>query len=264
MPPRAGRGVGNCGLKRIADDPPSDAVRAPRNTRKSHIFGTDAGVAFPRVTSVRVTNRRRAHRTVGPRGPRSGAVEVLREQRQLLAQTAERHANVTVPARSETGVGLGGDARRRPPARHAWTRARSWPARASRCTGSSAAASGRGRQAPHATRLLRRAGPPRPSMSDDARLRGTGHVLGLRGRDHGLAAGAQQLDEALAAVGVELGHHVVEQHQRRPAALVARGRRARRSRSASSAGRCWPCEPYARSARPACGARGRRGAARAP
>ena len=42
-----------------------------------------------------------------------------------------------------------------------------------------------------------------------------GHVLGLGGGDHGLAARAQQLRQQLAALGVELGHHVVEQHQRR-------------------------------------------------
>ena len=47
-------------------------------------------------------------------------------------------------------------------------------------------------------------------------LLGPGHLLGVGGGDHRLAiAGAQQLDQRLTPADVELGHDVVEQHQRR-------------------------------------------------
>jgi hypothetical protein len=88
------------------------------------------------------------------------------------------------------------------------------------------------------------------------------HVVGLGRRDDRLAARAQQLGQQLAALGVELGHHVVEQHQRRAVAALgqqlALGEQEREQR-----GRCWPCEPYARSATPSSAARARRGAGRA-
>ncbi len=52
-------------------------------------------------------------------------------------------------------------------------------------------------------------------------LLGAGHLLGVGRGDHRLTlAGAQQLDQRLAPVGVELGHHVVEQHQRRRLAAI--------------------------------------------
>ena len=45
-------------------------------------------------------------------------------------------------------------------------------------------------------------------------------MLAVGGGDHGLAARAHEVDEAATPAGVELGHDVVEQHERRPAALI--------------------------------------------
>ena len=61
----------------------------------------------------------------------------------------------------------------------------------------------------------------RPSRATDRARGRTGHVLGLRGRDHRLSPGPQELSEQLAALGVELRHDVIEQHQRQ--ARAARG-----------------------------------------
>ena len=60
--------------------------------------------------------------------------------------------------------------------------------------------------------------PPSTRTSSAVRERGARHVLGLRRSDHGLPARAQQLCEQVAARGVQLGHHVVQQHERSPPA----------------------------------------------
>ena len=51
------------------------------------------------------------------------------------------------------------------------------------------------------------------------------------------------LDQPLAPAGVELAHHVVEQHQRRRRRARRPAPRARRAAARAAPSRCWPREP---------------------
>ena len=69
-----------------------------------------------------------------------------------------------------------------------------------------------------------------------------GHVRKVGRRDHALAAARGARWTSSRGVGVELAHHVIEQHQRRrPAPRASASRSA--SSSASRPRRCWPREP---------------------
>ena len=135
------------------------------------------------------------------------------------AQTAEVHATVTTPSRSDTGSEACANASPAAAGHARWTSASS-------VAGASAAVSAveRGADrargaAPHAGDLVA----DRAVGDDEARDVGpvaARHVREVGGRDHALAAAlAQQLDEPLAAQRVELRGDVVEQHQRRGPAL---------------------------------------------
>ena len=186
------------------------------------------------------------------------------------AQTAERQATVSTPSRSATGVGLARDRRARPPPPRPAARARAaWPAPAVAANASTASASGRGAAAPHAACASASAStrPRRRARRAPSGVVGARHVAEVGGRDHALARpalAAQPRDEALAAVGVELAHHVVEQHQRRRAAHLAErlalGQQQREQGQALLALRAVGAQVATVARR----ARGRRGAGRAP
>ena len=126
---------------------------------------------------------------------------------------------------------------------------------------------GAGARPPHAATA--RGGPrvTAPCLDADQPAAGEGrarHVLGLGRRDHRLAAAAQQVGEQLAALGVELRHHVVEQHQRRPRPALgeqrALGEQQREERRPLLALRAVRAQRHALRAE----AGARRGAGRAP
>ena len=111
-----------------------------------------------------------------------------------------------------------------------WTSASSVAGTMSAVRRSSAVGDRAGRRAPHAAiRSTVSAGPSAPASAtvpsatrevDDVLVVAARHVPEVGGRDHALAAAlAQRLHEPLAAQRVELGRDVVEQHQRRGAAL---------------------------------------------
>ena len=110
--------------------------------------------------------------------------------------------------------------RRRPSGQARWTSASSVAGASAAVTASSASRRA-GRPAPHA-RLRSAACSTRP-VGDrhalDARLVGAGMWPSSVAVIDALPAGAQHLDQPAAPRGVELAHHVVEQQQRRRAAL---------------------------------------------
>ena len=113
--------------------------------------------------------------------------------------------------------------RRRPPARGPGPAPRGYRAPPRRRRRGATSAIGAGARRRHAGRARR----ARRRSCTTPVLAGAGHVLGLGGGDQRLAPAAQELGQAQAALGVELRHDVVEQHQRRPAAQLERAPRAR-------------------------------------
>ena len=212
----------------------------PRRNRRAELSQKCCKTAHFRAVSrarALATARRRLHR--GPpellvqgrarRAPRGGRAPAPRR--------ADPHATVTTPSRSETGSRGGRErrsGRRRPgpldlreqrlghhAVGHALQR------RARRAGGRRGGASGR------LAAAVCRTAPSTIATRATSRGVGARHEPELRRRDHALPAAAQHLDQPLAAAGVELGHRVVEQHQRRGAAdlgeLLALGQQQRRA-----------------------------------
>ena len=131
--------------------------------------------------------------------------------------------------------------RRRPPATRAGPPRAASRARAGRRRSrSSATPSGRGRAAPHAaswstapSAIASRVTPASSAPGTCARS-----VVVIT-----LWPPAAARRPAARAAGVELAHHVVEQHQRRRAARPRPAPRARRAAARAGPSRCWPREP---------------------
>ena len=176
-------------------------------------------------------NRRRSTRPPGTASSRRRARSTPSSS-SSWAQTDDSHSTVTVPARSETGLAEAATAAPATAGQADWTSARRPAGRASGRASSRARPMGRGarrlmlgtpRTPARSTTPGRREARSvvrRPPHPHELAPRHTGHVLGLRRRHHRLASASQQPCEQHAAFRVELGHHVVEEHQRRAAAAL--------------------------------------------
>ena len=190
------------------------AARAERPLRRSMIVGAIRSSSCAHTAAEQATVRRRRARRVGCASARDRLPDRRPARRAGSPPAGVAGASSSRSGSSAAGHRSRGSAVQRHRADASGTRT-SWPAR----------------RRPTNTRSTPGSSAP-------------GHVVEVGRRDQRLpAAVAQQVDQRRAAVGVELAHHVVEQHQRRRVgrrpAIASRSA----SSSASSASRCWPCEP---------------------
>ena len=193
----------------------------------------------------------------------SGAISSAGHQVELLRPHGGRAGDREDAVALGGGAGGGGDRRPRRRAPRPPVRGRAWsPARARR-----EPLEGRGERARGGVVLTRRAPPARIAPGEMRRrvtrgVGGAGHVREVGGRDHALAAARQLRGEQFAALGVELAHDVVEQHQRRAPALARRARRARRAAAPAAPGAARPGSRTRAARVRRAGSRARRGGGR--